>query len=208
MSSKEGSDDPFNTNCTTWSVKDTLKLKHPPSQHADPEVCIQGNPLKCTMSPMMPSTLPSTTISERFLWSLWSLSMPFHCSWQMPRPIGIDDTSRRKSCKGRNPRSHCFKDLHTGQISGVEAVIHMARKWRRTQRQCFSSMQTRFANFACESCHKDVTVKAKNSRPSPENPNHRNLFTPFFFARQKCRQGWYSENTGIVKVLCEMKIRQ
>ena len=32
---------------------------------------------------------------------------------------------------------------------------------------------------------------------------------PFFFsAKQKCRQGWYSENTGIVKVLCEMKIRQ
>ena len=50
MLSKEGSggilrlDDTFNTNGTTRSVKDTLKLKHPPSQPADPEVCIQGNP--------------------------------------------------------------------------------------------------------------------------------------------------------------------
>ena len=46
---KEGSggvlrlDDTFNTNGTTRSVKDTLKLKHPLSKPADPEVCIQGN---------------------------------------------------------------------------------------------------------------------------------------------------------------------
>ena len=65
MLSKEGSggilrlDDTFHTNGTTRSVKDTLKLKHPSSQPTDPEVCIQGNPLKCTMSPMMPSALPS-----------------------------------------------------------------------------------------------------------------------------------------------------
>ena len=37
-------DDTINTNDTTRSVKETLKSKHPPSQPAVPDVCVQGNP--------------------------------------------------------------------------------------------------------------------------------------------------------------------